>query len=354
MRKIYVDQSIDAIAFGGTGFIGRWLLAELTSRGRAVLAPVRRAEARRAELAAFVDAHGGDASRLRVVEGDLDREDLGLDAESLALAETARHVFHLGASFAWNLSPEAARRTNVDGTLRTLELAARLPALERWVTVGGYRLAEREDRRGRRVAPDPRELAAAGAYEASKHAALLAARERAGALGVPLSVLHVSSVMGDSRTGETTQWIGLVESLVALSRGALPVRAFGPRAFVPLVAVDFVAEVLAELADDPSMCGRELTLLDPRSPSLDAMVDEAARTLGVTAPRLRLPTWLVRALPERLTRTPREALSFIDDARYPLDDTEAWLSARGLVHPPFEEAFPRWVRYAAAHAPDPA
>ena len=112
-------ESADVLVTGGTGLIGRWLLAELTRRERNVIAIVRGAEARGAELRAFVDAHGGDAARLAVVEGDIEREGLGLSGS----LDGVRDVFHLAARFAFGLDAEAARRSNVEGTLRVIEWA---------------------------------------------------------------------------------------------------------------------------------------------------------------------------------------------------------------------------------------
>src|SRR5690606_13685457 len=136
----------------------------------------------------------------------------------------------------------------------------------------------------------------------------------------------------------------------ALAEGRMPVRVGSPSTFVPVVTVDFVARVMAELANDPAANGLELTLLDPATPTLDGLIDRAATLLGVRAPRLPLPLGLVRLLPEAITRTPREALEFLDDARYPLEATDAWLAAHGLVHPEFETSYERWVRALVARS----
>jgi uncharacterized protein YbjT (DUF2867 family) len=63
-------SEVETMVTGGTGFVGRWLLAELT-KTQNVAALARRARERGPELRAFVDAHGGDSRRLLVVEGDV-------------------------------------------------------------------------------------------------------------------------------------------------------------------------------------------------------------------------------------------------------------------------------------------
>lgn len=350
MDKKYEDRStysvppLDALVTGGTGFVGRFLLVELTRQGQRVLVPIRDASRRAGELRSFVSTRGGDGARLDIVDGDLDLPGLGLDASSRERLASAKYVFHLGARFAWGLTPEQAHRTNVAGSIAVVELAASLPSVERLVLVGGYRVGPRIDARGRRFTPTPHDVRSAGAYEASKHEGHRVAVERARALGVLYSAVHPSSVIGDSRTGESTQVTGIGETILALADGKMPVRVGSKSTFVPLVTVDFVARVLAELALDAEAAGLELTLLDERSPVLDVLIDRAAAIAGVSAPKLRLPVGLVRCLPQSITRTPREALEFLDDATYPLETTNAWLKEKGLAHPDFDTSFERWVR----------
>lgn len=347
MQNKYVDRSIEKVALvtGATGLLGKWLVPELLGRGYTVIAPVRRADARRAEVEAMFVAKGADTTRLRVVQGDLDEPALGLSPDVKAQLHEVTAVFHLGAQFAWGLTEQAAHRTNVLGTSRIVELAASLPRAPRLVLIGGYRLVPRMDARGAVRTLTARDFTHAGAYEASKFHAHEASLALARARGVPFTVVHPCSVIGDSRTGETPQVTGLGESMVALSRGELPVRAFGARTFVPLIPVDFVATFLASVAEHEGARDKELPLLDPDTPLLDELVDRAAARLAVRAPSLRVPTWFVRMLPERITKTSREALGFLDDARYPAEETEAVLRALGLERPDIRAAFDRWVDY---------
>lgn len=353
MSVNYEDRSTDnmdtshALVTGATGHIGRFVVRALLAEGRVVHALVRDAARRRPEIEADLLRRGLDPARLRLVDGDLGVDGLGL-ADTRALAAVSE-IFHLGASFAWGLTEAEATRTNVLGTERVIALAASLPRRPRVVLVGGYRLAPRVGRDGVVRAPRAEDFAHAGAYEASKFHAHQAALRACAAASVPFTAVHPSSVIGDARTGETTQVTGLGESIVALAEGRLPARAFGPRTFVPVVTADLLARFLVGVASREDTIGREYTLLDPETPLLDALVDRAAATLGVRAPTLRVPTWIVRALPERLTRTSREALGFLDEARYPVDATTAMLEALGLAHPDVGEAFDRWVRYLVSH-----
>ncbi len=59
-----------AVVTGANGFIGRWLITELTSNGVAVMALVRRPEDRAPELREWLATHGGDPELLEVSEAN--------------------------------------------------------------------------------------------------------------------------------------------------------------------------------------------------------------------------------------------------------------------------------------------
>ena len=332
----------DVLVTGATGLIGRWLLASLTRRGHRVAALVRGAERRGDELRRFVAELGGEPDRLLVVEGDVEQAGLGL-REPLP---SVRVVHHLAARFAFGLSREDARRANVLGTEHVLRWAASLPGLERFVFLGGYRMT---------VTPleaiDEAALArhyAAGAYEGSKIEAYARFRALAAELGLPWTAVHPSSVIGDSRTGRTTQLTGLGETVQRLFEGRMPALAGSERTFVPVVTVDHLADYLATVADDPACVAQDLVVFDPASPSLPELVRQLADTLGVEAPRWTLPLWLVRALPARSTGLHPESAGFLAEDRYDTRAGEAHARAAGLTHPDLAAALSRWCAYLVA------
>lgn len=330
---------------GATGFIGRWLIAALTARGRRVAALVRGADARRAELASFIERIGGDASKLVVVEGDVERPGLGL---SVALP-AVRVVHHLAARFAFDLSKEDARRTNVDGTRHAVAFAAALPALDRFVFLGGYRMTAPS------TGDDPY---AHGAYEGSKHEAYRVFRELADANRLPWTAVHPSAVIGDSRTGETLQRVGLGDTIARLFDGRLPALAGSRSTFVPVVTVDALADVLATVSDRTETAGEELVVFDPASPNLPELVGIAARHLGVDAPSRTLPVGLVAALPRAWTGIHRESLGFLREDRYDTRAAERHRIAADLAHPHLPTAIARYADYLVStrmlDAPDAA
>lgn len=328
-RSLAVDQVPTTLVTGATGLIGRWLLAELTRRGEVVAALVRGGSARRDELAAFVDRIGGDSTKLVVVDGDVEREGLGL---ALPLS-SVRVVFHLAAKFDFDLSVDEARRANVDGTRHALEFAAGLPALDRFVFLGGYRMTAN---------PRGADPYASGAYEGSKHEAYALFRELARERSLPWTAVHPSAVIGDSRTGETRQVVGLGRTVERLFEGRLPALAGSHRTFVPVVTVDGLAAFLAAVPSDPDTAGKDLVAFDPESPNLPELVAMAAAHLGVAAPTRTLPIGLVAALPSAWTGIHRESVGFLSEDRYDTRDGDAHAARAGVAHPALEPSLARW------------
>ncbi|MFY1825216.1 SDR family oxidoreductase [Myxococcus fulvus] len=348
------DSSSDSLVIGATGLLGRWLVPELTRRGRRVAVLSRNAQGRSQPYRDWVAALGGAPEQLVFLEGDLDAPRLGLGPGDTAALQGVRDVFHLGARFAWHLSPEEAQRTNVEGTRAVVELAAALPALRRLVLVGGYRIGPRLDASGRIIPAPPLSFADSGAYEASKALSHQVAVETAARLGVPLTTVHPSSVIGDSRTGATVQSLGLGDTVAHVHAGKMPVLLGSKDTFVPVVAVDTVARFMAGVVEVPEAAGQEYTLMDPGSPTFHEMIRWAARRSGRRAPRLSLPVSWVRWLPERLLGAATESLDFLDTARYPVEPALAMARRMGVELPPVETVLERWFDFlrGTGFAPD--
>ncbi|MCB9660056.1 MAG: SDR family oxidoreductase [Sandaracinaceae bacterium] len=345
------DLQIQEVAMtGATGFIGRWLLVELTRHGVAVCALVRRPTERIAELRAWVDARGGRGALIHGAEFDLGARDLGLDHEGEAALARVHALYHLAARFEFGLSVEEARQANVLASLRLVELLGARPAetrVRRMVHLSGYR-TEGTPARALDVT-DERALRAFyrahGAYEASKMEAHQRVEQRARELGVPLTRVSPAVVIGHSATGETTQLIGLAETLKQLRDGRLPALPGNEQTWLPLVPVDHLAACLARVPGDAPSEGRNLLVFDEGSPSMTQLIGLAAAPLGVRAPRFHVPVGLVRALPRWLSGVDREALSFLSSDRYDAQPITAFEQRTGLARPAIEAAYLRWVAY---------
>ncbi|MQA12787.1 MAG: SDR family oxidoreductase [Pseudonocardiaceae bacterium] len=282
---------------GGTGFLGRHVLARLVSRQDcdAVTVLIREASRDRlTRLAARLD--GGE--RIRPVVGDLTAPDLGLRQADLDELTGVDHVVHLAAIYDLAAGEEANRKANVDGTGRVVELATRVGAgclhhVSSVAVAGDHpgRFTEADFDTGQGL-PSP--------YHATKFAAEALVRESA----TPWRVYRPAVVVGDSRTGEMVKVDGPYYLLPAIAWLAslrapapvpmpMPLPDLGATNIVP---VDYVADALVELAHRPGLDGRAFHLVAPRPQGMVEVYDAFARAAGAPRASTVLPGAVSRPL----------------------------------------------------------
>ena len=321
---------------GATGFVGKEILDRFLHRGRRVFALVRAKD--NTAAAGRLSPH----ARLTAVAGDIEQPGLGLAAPTAAnLAEQVTTVVHCAASVSFDLSLEASRRVNVDGTRHVLDLAHRCERLERLSYVStAY------------VAGEPRRLFQENEldvgqrfrnpYERSKFEAERMLRERAN--GLPLQVLRPSIVVGDSRTGRTSSFNVLYGPLKAFARGgipAIPARRSSP---VDIVPVDYVADQTVDLADHGPdgtyhlVAGRNAT-------TVGRLLELTAAQLGRRPPAV-LPPTAYRRLVHPLLRRRYSGLRRLE-VYFPYFSMRVRFDDRRLgPAPPVEGYFHRLVEFA--------
>lgn len=272
---------------GGTGFLGRHLLARLVRRpGAAVHVLVRETSVPKLErLAARLTGPG----TVQPLVGDIRAELLGLDDEALdRLAGTVDHVVHLAALY--DMSADAADNEdhNVGGTRRALEVAARVRAahvhhVSSIAVAGEYagRFTEDMFAEGQEL-PSP--------YHATKYEAERLVREQT---TVPWRVYRPVIVVGDSRTGEMDKVDGPYYFLPFLtSVGELPGARHLPLVMPDLgdtnvVPVDYVADAMDALLHADGLDGRAFHLGTSRMVPLLDVYNALAKAAG--APQVVLP-----------------------------------------------------------------
>ncbi|WP_203185546.1 alpha/beta fold hydrolase [Streptomyces pratensis] len=317
-------MSANSVVFGAGGFIGRSLVLELLRRGQYVAAAVHGSGDR---LTEWLADRGVETDRLTVVPADITRPGLGLP-EPGGLDEV-RDVYNTAARFAFGVDPAEARAVNVDGAAHVIEWAAARPQLRRVVHISGYRMAAADA-----GSPDYRRD---GAYEASKREGDATARARASALGVPLTVVNPSTVIGQG------QYLGLADLVGQLWRGRLAALPGGPDIFLPVVALDYFVQFLASLPEKRESADNTYWLLDDATPHLPQLVALLAEHMGVRAPRRSVPVGLLKRLPRAITRADPETLSFLSTDRYDTSSARELAESFGLEMPPVHDALRRWT-----------
>jgi thioester reductase-like protein len=270
---------------GATGFLGMELLVRLLERtDREVVLLVRAADDAAADrrVAGVLDvllapgaARDAAASRVTAVAADLET---GLDLGPQDLDGVDR-VVHCAASVSFALPLEEARRINVDGTRRVLELAAALPDLDRVVHVSTAYVAG--ERRGV-CREDEGDLGQAhrNTYEASK----LEAEGLVAASGLPHCTLRPAIVVGDSTTGWTPAFNVIYWPLQAFARGLFARVPADPGAVLDVVPVDHVAEALHELTCGPRRSGTFHAVAGEHAVTAGELAELAAGAFGRDVP----------------------------------------------------------------------
>jgi thioester reductase-like protein len=112
---------------GATGFIGRFLVANLLKRGGPVYVLVRKSAQRK--LAALRSEWGVGDDRVVAIVGDLTKPQLGIaDTELRKLQGKIKHLFHVAAVYDLAATAEAQEAANVEGTRHAVEFAEAVQA----------------------------------------------------------------------------------------------------------------------------------------------------------------------------------------------------------------------------------
>ena len=272
---------------GGTGFLGRHLLARLVRRpGAHVHVLVRPASLPRLErLGKRLHGPGTVEPLLGDVRADL----LGLDDDVLAaLAGRVDHVVHLAALYDMTAGAADNEELNVGGTRRALAVAARLRA-RHFHHVSSIAVAgEHAGVFTEEMFDEGQELPSA--YHATKYEAERLVREQT---DVPWRVYRPVVVVGDSRTGEMDKVDGPYYFLPVLtSIGELPGARHLPLVLPDLgdtnvVPVDHVADAMDALLHEDGLDGRAFHLGTDRMVPLIEVYNALARAAG--APQVVLP-----------------------------------------------------------------
>lgn len=246
----------DALLTGATGFVGRHLAARLlrgdhVDRLLCLVRAADEAEGRarvEASLRRVVDDAAPLMARIEAVPGDLLAPRFGWsDAEWTERAGRCARILHAAADVRFDQDLDDARTRNVGGTQRVVELAraaADAGVLRRLDHVSTAFVAGL--RRGLVLEDElVHDAGFKNAYEQSKNEAEQWLAVHAG--GLPLSVFRPSIVVGESRTGQTSNFGMLYWPMKLYARGWWRTVVGAPETTVDLVPVDFVADAIVAM-----------------------------------------------------------------------------------------------------------
>ncbi|WP_049827339.1 alpha/beta fold hydrolase [Paenibacillus maysiensis] len=333
---------------GGTGFIGMHALRQLSREEHTVTVLVRsqqKWERMCRQMGLETAWHTG---KLTPVIGDLSIPALGLNPSDRKRVETADVVIHAGGPMDILLGEEEARAAFLQAAEEMLTLATHIHAskgLRHFIHLVGFKSPFNDHNWN---APEPviAQLEQAPPYERMKFLADLHIRQGAHREGFPLSVIHLSVVIGDSEHGDTPQTGGLGILVASTARKLMGLVPGGKSHWLPLVHVDHAAEFISALAKEPRPVNETYYLMDERqqSPTMIELGTNMAKELRLRKPLGSIsPAWLSKILGTPLGRKlgiPKESLDFIVDVDYPLDATRRIHHKSGLSHAVNSSTFP--------------
>jgi thioester reductase-like protein len=304
---------------GGTGFLGMELIARMleTGDGPDIYLAVRARDMDGARgrvdeiLSRLYDSWPDAVDRLRPIPADLTADGLGIRSrDRTALRANVERVVHCAASISFTLPLDEAREINVEGTRRVMELARRLPQLERFVHVSTAYVAGRSA--SLFTEDDTGGSSFRNTYEQTKLEAEFAVTQ---AGDLPSAIVRPSIVVGESDSGWTSAFNVLYWPLQAFTRGLLETVPADPDGVVDMVPVDHVAEVIERVAYAPEASGRFHAVAGQRAPSVQELIAEICREMDRRVPALSEPGTLPADHPAGIFAAYFDVKTRFDDRR---------------------------------------
>jgi thioester reductase-like protein len=277
------------------GFVGMEVLARYLERSDRRITCLVRADsdaAARERLDAVLDEllDGGSArfsARTEALAGELTLPQLGFgDGTRARLASEVTTIIHCAASVSFDLPLEEARTINVGGTRQMLEFAKLAQAsggLDRYAQVSTAYVAGTHDGD---FSEDDLDVGQGfrNSYEQSKFESEQLVRSEGE--GLPWITLRPSIVVGERKSGWTASFNVMYWPLRMLSTGLFHVVPAMPDSPVDVVSIDYVADGIFELTEDPTLVAQTFHLTaGQNASSFGEILSIAARYLGQPEPR---------------------------------------------------------------------
>lgn len=301
VQDLTENQSI--LVAGATGFVGKFLTAQLLQQGYLVFALVRNLPAQAQGLTDWLRQRGVSAEKLILIQGDVTEKDLGMSKADWMRLKSVTRLFNCAAWFAWDLTMQQAQAVNVVGAVNLLSCVGQHCQLQRVVHVSGYMLTLTEHLQEAGVCLDdidatdwPQVYARLGAYEASKIQAHFAWIKQADSQALDWSIIHPATVTGDAHTGEIPLSQAIAQMITVLKRGKMAAIPATAAHYLPLVNINYLVAVMAEAGIDPQMRNQALLVADEKQMPLHQLLHLMATQLKVRSPKYYVPLWFLQRM----------------------------------------------------------
>jgi thioester reductase-like protein len=225
--------------------------------------------ARKVLATAGLEVHLG--TRVQVLEGDVTFANMGLRPdEILTLRNEAQEFFHIAALTTLNGSEEECSRINIGGVANALDLAWDLRKNGKLDRFFYYSTAYVAGSLQNYVSMEdglPSEPAHANFYESSKYSAEKKVR---GALmeGLPITIFRPSIVVGNSKTGEVSEFNVIYPFMKLFAHGILNILPSRPENAFNIVPIDYVINASLVISRQKDSLGKTFHLVSEQPPKI--------------------------------------------------------------------------------------
>ncbi len=215
-------------------------------------------------------------TRVDVLEGDITRPGFGLAPE--AVEELRRNVtefYHIAALTALNGSEEDCTKINFGGTQEALKMAWDLRKngkLERFFYFSTAYVSGSRQTYCAKEDGLPAKPAHANFYESSKYAAEGKVRE-ALAQGLPVTIFRPSIVVGNSQTGEVSEFNVIYPFIKLFAHGIITKLPTRPENSFNIVPIDFVIKASRAISQQPDSVGKTFHLVTLEPPAIRLLLE---------------------------------------------------------------------------------
>ncbi len=274
----------DGIFFTGvTGTLGQEMLQAFLSRDGGPLFVLARRNRRHSatERVQKIVSDAGLSSkaleRVRVLEGDVTAPGFGLSQADLkALQAGARQFFHVAALTSLNGSKDDCEKINVGGTRHALEIARQLQeagGLEKFFYFSTAYAAGSRQKYHSYEDTLPQNPSFANFYESSKYQSESLVRSAFADGKLRGMIFRPSIVVGDSQTGEVSQFNVIYPFIRLFAHGMLKILPTRLENSFNIVPIDYVVQASLAIAAQEESLGKTFHLISPEPPTIGMLLE---------------------------------------------------------------------------------
>lgn len=353
-------EAMKEVVFTGfPGFIASQLIQKHAQKNDSIAAIVLSSERAKAETEAERIQKETNCRSIKLIEGDITKDGLGLSKSDKAYLMEKNIVFwHLAAIYDLAVPRDIAWKVNVEGTQKVNEFISELPRLERYVYFSTAYVAG-----NRQGIIYENQLERPGVfknfYEETKFEAELLVVELKKT--VPTLIIRPGIVRGHSVTGETIKFDGPYFFLNLIDRLKwLPIIPYvgHSNSYINVVPVDYILDASIYLSELEAASGETVHLTDPTPHPVEEVYRSMVQSMTGKNPKGRLPHSMAKISlsfgPVRKgLGVEKETLDYLTwSADFDTQNAQRLLEGSNIHCPDFLETMPAMVQFYNLHKKD--